>query len=83
MCSHTFSVTVNTRTVKMRVPNVQFPNICRDKRGRRELEATSIAQAVLPASTDYLTPYDTPPAPPASKTRREQTLLHHICCDKR
>lgn len=45
----------------MRVPNVQFPNICRDKRGRRELEATSIAQAVLPASTDYLTPYDTRP----------------------
>lgn len=29
--SHTLSVTVKTRTVKMRVPNVQFPNICKKK----------------------------------------------------
>ena len=28
---HTLSVTVNTSTVKTRVPKVQFPNICKER----------------------------------------------------
>lgn len=33
--SHTLSVTVNTSTVKTRVPKVQFPNICQGREGEQ------------------------------------------------